>query len=383
MILEIFIEYWRKFINKLNNVSCNRNIHDNGKPKVPYNNKFKVRQYLRVPYAEKDEAKRLGAKWDNQTKSWFIPEGKDSLSFEKWIPQIEQSPYVEPNIRAKGFYLVESKEQCWKCHKVTKVFGFLIPKGNKHIEDIYDEDEGKNSIEWVTFEYDLFITYVKWLNEEALTIMKKFSSNYYYDFSKFIKDKYYINHCQYCGNNQGDHFMFEEPDGAFCPLSIDAAKQIKLYWFEELLEASAGGYAGVNFLEEYMEHNIHQTFYNENKIVASTSQVKRFVYYGGEVSRQVLDAAIDFMVSIEPNPISATADQEFEESRNKYNAEINMVYAAIRQYGYQITDKTLENMQDIFYSITNSDKYLQSLKHQSMVYNLLNYYWDGIEPWKR
>lgn len=35
------------------------------------------RTYLAVPYAEKNEAKALGAKWDKEAKSWYAPEGVD------------------------------------------------------------------------------------------------------------------------------------------------------------------------------------------------------------------------------------------------------------------------------------------------------------------
>ncbi len=372
MISEILIEYWRKLFKKLN--TTNSNIYNN--------NTLKIRQYLIVPYAEKDEAKQLGAIWDNKTKAWFIPEERETLPFEKWIPKREQAIYIEPNIRTKVFYIVESKEQCWKCHKITKVFGFLIPRGTEHIEDIYDEDKGNSNSEWVKFEYDFFITYVKWLNEETLTIMQNFSSNYYYDFSKSIEDKYYINHCEHYGSNQGDHFMFGEPGGAFCPLSITEAKQIKIYGFEQLFTASADGYSGVDFLG-YMENKMCRIFIDENQIVEQTSQAKNFFYDDGEVSKELLEAAIDFMISIEPNPTSPTCEQEFQASRKQYATEIKMVYAAIRQYGHQISNKTIEGMQDVFYSITNSDKYLQSSKHTSVAYTLLNYYWDGIGSWRR
>lgn len=35
------------------------------------------RTYLAVPFAEKNEAKALGAKWDKEAKSWYAPEGVD------------------------------------------------------------------------------------------------------------------------------------------------------------------------------------------------------------------------------------------------------------------------------------------------------------------
>ena len=40
---------------------------------------------LKVPYAEKDEAKALGAKWNNARKAWYIPDGQAATGFERWL----------------------------------------------------------------------------------------------------------------------------------------------------------------------------------------------------------------------------------------------------------------------------------------------------------
>ena len=39
---------------------------------------------LNVPYAEKDEAKKLGAKWDSNRKKWYVPQGVDAEPFSRW-----------------------------------------------------------------------------------------------------------------------------------------------------------------------------------------------------------------------------------------------------------------------------------------------------------
>jgi len=44
------------------------------------------RTYLAVPYKEKDEAKALGAKWDKDAKSWFVPAGTDLAPLAAWLP---------------------------------------------------------------------------------------------------------------------------------------------------------------------------------------------------------------------------------------------------------------------------------------------------------
>jgi putative DNA primase/helicase len=39
---------------------------------------------IAVPYKEKDEAKALGAKWDRQQQSWYVPADMDPAPFSKW-----------------------------------------------------------------------------------------------------------------------------------------------------------------------------------------------------------------------------------------------------------------------------------------------------------
>ena len=42
------------------------------------------REYLEVPYAEKDLAKRFGAKWHEDSRRWYIPAGRDPAPFARW-----------------------------------------------------------------------------------------------------------------------------------------------------------------------------------------------------------------------------------------------------------------------------------------------------------
>jgi len=42
---------------------------------------------LKVPYAEKDEAKALGARWNPTRKCWYVPEGKDAEPFARWVAE--------------------------------------------------------------------------------------------------------------------------------------------------------------------------------------------------------------------------------------------------------------------------------------------------------
>ena len=48
-------------------------------------NQIKRKIVLDVPYKEKEEAKELGARWDNDLKKWFVPAGEDPEPFAKWF----------------------------------------------------------------------------------------------------------------------------------------------------------------------------------------------------------------------------------------------------------------------------------------------------------
>jgi len=53
------------------------------------------RQFINVPFKEKDEAKQLGARWDRKEQSWYVPAGVAAAPFAKWA-QGAATAAVEP-----------------------------------------------------------------------------------------------------------------------------------------------------------------------------------------------------------------------------------------------------------------------------------------------
>lgn len=45
-----------------------------------------MRTNLKVPFAEKDAAKKLGARWDAARKLWYVDGITDMAPFSKWAP---------------------------------------------------------------------------------------------------------------------------------------------------------------------------------------------------------------------------------------------------------------------------------------------------------
>lgn len=48
-----------------------------------------MRINLLTPFAEKDAAKALGARWDSTKKLWYIVDVADLTPFLRWIPNLE------------------------------------------------------------------------------------------------------------------------------------------------------------------------------------------------------------------------------------------------------------------------------------------------------
>lgn len=175
---------------------------------------------LNVPFSEKDDAKRLGARWDANKKVWFISDGADLSAFRRWLPQ---GPDV--GIRAESYFIAKSGKHCWKCGDVTRVFGVGVPAGYETLE-LDDEEDGASY--WRVSDQPSFVHYVTDLLPGVAARVKALSHYYRIDFSKTTQSSYWMNHCEHCGMKQGDFEMYCEPSGAFFPMNRREASLIVL-----------------------------------------------------------------------------------------------------------------------------------------------------------
>jgi putative DNA primase/helicase len=56
------------------------------------------RQYLAVPYSEKDQAKAAGARWDKVAKAWYVGDKADIRGLQRWLPEnmpVQQDPAID------------------------------------------------------------------------------------------------------------------------------------------------------------------------------------------------------------------------------------------------------------------------------------------------
>ncbi len=75
---------------------------------------------LEVPYEDKDEAKRKGAKWDVARKRWFVVNPENLKQFIKWIPAKFLKPSSPIQSTLPKFVSAHSKRQQQKTKKTPK-----------------------------------------------------------------------------------------------------------------------------------------------------------------------------------------------------------------------------------------------------------------------
>lgn len=163
---------------------------------------------LKVPYSEKDEAKKLGARWDSSSNTWFVPDSLDPHRFKRWLPEPP-----EINVQADRYSIVQTEETCWRCGELTRVHGFLLPVGHKTLEHA---DDGVS--EWYVHGEAAMVFYVTDLYPAVAKQIKAITPHYFEDFSKTTNSSYWMNHCEHCSMKQGDFNLYCEPGGAFLPI---------------------------------------------------------------------------------------------------------------------------------------------------------------------
>jgi hypothetical protein len=85
-----------------------------------------MRINLATPFAEKDAAKALGARWDGAKKLWYITDVADLSPFMRWIPDLEagsESSGGEARAPAKSI----AKVQAWQSEGVITKSTVAVP----------------------------------------------------------------------------------------------------------------------------------------------------------------------------------------------------------------------------------------------------------------
>lgn len=84
-----------------------------------------ARQYLDVPFAEKDEAKALGARWDPKARRWYAPRA-DMSELQRWapLPEVPDPLPGEDRSFGAGLFVDLVPSTCW----FTNVRTCVVPR---------------------------------------------------------------------------------------------------------------------------------------------------------------------------------------------------------------------------------------------------------------
>lgn len=177
---------------------------------------------LHVKYEEKEEAKKLGAKWDSKRKTWYIPLPEELKNFSKWIDNslliidenAKENEHTQPcdskpDNNANELKLFMEVREGYPCCKCGKGMNILQPFSKRP----------KNMAHTKPHEYALIwhkpASYVEFA--KSLDVKMDFRT------TSIIKTPYALHICPNCGQVQGDFYIFEDKD---CRLPVKQSFEV-------------------------------------------------------------------------------------------------------------------------------------------------------------
>jgi Domain of unknown function (DUF5710) len=158
------------------------------------------RTYLYVSYEERDEVEALGARWDDDSKCFYI-EQENTDAFRRWLPpDPAQSSSVETEyyIVSDHAEVVAANIACQGCLWGIEVICIYCEKG------LISGEECK------TFRVSN-ITAI----DEALARQLRQWPNFRFEPGEQPDSECFANHCPHCSMQQDEYWLHCEPDGAF------------------------------------------------------------------------------------------------------------------------------------------------------------------------
>lgn len=175
---------------------------------------------LSVPYAEKNDARMMGAYWDHANRLWMVPAGTDPRRFQKRWHTV---PYR--SCSAPEWYIAETRTGCSKCAEKFTVHAIVLPAGTT----VWDGDRA----------YSLgkahFVSKPRWIDPKSTQRIRACNPHLKQAYSKTVEHSYWMNHCPECSFKKGAFFLFEDAV-AFCPIRPEDYERITLKPIHESIQ---------------------------------------------------------------------------------------------------------------------------------------------------
>ena len=197
------------------------------KPEITKKNTEK-RYYIQCPKDDKEEAKKLGARWDKDAVKWYYTNPEDRDKFLKWLPDdmSKSSASKEKTDKAHknkpdSFIVYEVPRTCYRCYRDNKMLTYIrflddsgedvvFPWDKQRLLEIRDQDEylywghiNKPSVEF----YGLTVLGQEQELDEIM--LKRYPKRIQLKESKQAKREYAMNICKHCGAPLGCNALYE------------------------------------------------------------------------------------------------------------------------------------------------------------------------------
>lgn len=118
-------EYVRNKVNDIKNMTISDDFSAYIKTfnietkKKPNQKKVEAEAYLNVPYEDKDKVKELGAFFDMKNKMWFVPKGRSTEPFAKWLTNAKTVKKIRLDVPFEDKDAVKSLGARWDKDRKT------------------------------------------------------------------------------------------------------------------------------------------------------------------------------------------------------------------------------------------------------------------------
>ena len=159
------------------------------------------------------------------------------------MPVIDENRSWHVNYRSRRYSIARALQRCGCCGQLTPVVAVVLPPGHETLAFDEDADEESAAADvWEIAEVSALLFFIEYFPEAVQGRLQGVSQHYQLGHAE-DGPLYWTNQCSFCGAEQDDFELFCEPEGAFSPISEEAAALIRLHEVLEPFEAEAGGYA--------------------------------------------------------------------------------------------------------------------------------------------
>ena len=165
------------------------------------------RTYLHVPPEENKLAQLQGAKWDNETKRWYIDDDQSDSHFARWL-SINAGPIENTvfNIISDCAFVAAATVQCHECSSPTEVICIYCENG-------FASDEPLTQFS---------VSHITAISEQLQEQLRPWPNFQQTDRGLFV------NRCHNCSARCDDLYLHTEPGDAFFDIPSSPVGSIKL-----------------------------------------------------------------------------------------------------------------------------------------------------------